>query len=96
MDFVHNPYRCGPLRVGRYELMVDNPASRKHSFRWYVNLSLVSGVVVTSTKIGPCVCPLIRRYWRSAKTGQYVVFGCCRNRKVGVSVRLCLYEVKVI
>ena len=18
MDFVHNPYRCGPLRVGRY------------------------------------------------------------------------------
>ena len=20
MDFVHNPYRCGPLRVGRYAL----------------------------------------------------------------------------
>ena len=20
MDFVHNPYRCGPLRVGRYDL----------------------------------------------------------------------------
>ena len=20
MDFVHNPYRCGPLRVGRYVL----------------------------------------------------------------------------
>ena len=19
MDFVHNPYRCGPLRVGRYD-----------------------------------------------------------------------------
>ena len=22
MDFVHNPYRCGPLRVGRYDLHV--------------------------------------------------------------------------
>ena len=20
MDFVHNPYRCGPLRVGMYEV----------------------------------------------------------------------------
>ena len=22
MDFVHNPYRCGPLRVGMYDLLV--------------------------------------------------------------------------
>ena len=61
-----------------------------------MNLSLVSGVVVTSTNIGPCVCPLIRMYWRSANTGQYVVLGCRCNRNVGVSVRLCVYEVKVI
>ena len=28
MDFVHNPYRCGPLRVGRYGLassLLDSP-----------------------------------------------------------------------
>ena len=23
MDFVHNPYRCGPLRVGRYAIWAE-------------------------------------------------------------------------
>ena len=23
MDFVHNPYRCGPLRVGRYVVNIS-------------------------------------------------------------------------
>ena len=27
MDFVHNPYRCGPLRVGRYGLELDSHCS---------------------------------------------------------------------
>ena len=28
MDFVHNPYRCGPLRVGRYDLATVNLVMR--------------------------------------------------------------------
>ena len=30
MDFVHNPYRCGPLRVGRYG--VDRYLIRQSQF----------------------------------------------------------------
>ena len=26
MDFVHNPYRCGPLRVGRYDVSSHSPS----------------------------------------------------------------------
>ena len=30
MDFVHNPYRCGPLRVGRYGRSVLNIIAVQH------------------------------------------------------------------
>ena len=45
MDFVHNPYRCGPLRVGRYEVAAHTPPNK----------------TVHNTPHVECVLQLIRR-----------------------------------
>ena len=34
MDFVHNPYRCGPLRVGRYGIE-QSYSSQMHCRAYY-------------------------------------------------------------
>ena len=43
MDFVHNPYRCGPLRVGRYA-----------SFPFFIFLSAASTshAIIGGTSLG--------------------------------------------
>ena len=48
MDFFHNPYRCGPLRVGRYAVCYQNDMTVEQFIQQRQNEAFIRILILTN------------------------------------------------